>query len=273
MANSFVTKNRFVDLPGVRIACEISGQGSPVVFLNGGLLDRRMWDGQFAYFPSHCCAIRYDMRGSGQSETTSRTEPFAHHEDLFDLLKLLDVQRVSLVGHSNHAVALDFALAYPGLVDKLVLVSPGLRGYNFRDPWIGSKFAAMMQALGQRDLSAAVDVFLTMWVDGPYRSPAVVDSLVREGVREMVSRAFPLSRLAPNCKGLEPAAAGRLGEVSVPTLIVLGDQDATDIQAIARIIHDGVARSRLVRIPDVGHTLMMEKPDEFNRAVDEFLKA
>lgn len=273
MPDHFTTETRFIDLPGVRIACDLAGSGDPVIFLHGGLLDRRMWDSQFAYFSNRYRVVRYDMRSCGQSETVPRTDPFAHHEDLFDLLKILDLPRISIVGHSNHGIALDFALAYPAHVEKLVLVSPGLRGYDFRDPWIATKFTEMMGALRERNLDAAVDVFLTMWVDGPNRSATEVDSIGRERIREMVTRSFQLSRLAPNSKGLEPAAAGRLAEVSVPTLVVLGDKDAPDIQAIGRFIHEGVAGSRLVTIPDAGHALMMEKPGEFNRLLETFLLA
>jgi pimeloyl-ACP methyl ester carboxylesterase len=251
----------------------MAGQGAPVVFLHGGLMDQRQWDGQFDFFARSHCVIRYDMRSSGQSDTLPTTEPFTHHEDLFRLLQVLNIERVSLVGLSNFAVALDFAIAYPGMVEKLILVSPGLRGYEYRDPWVGSRFTAMMQALGNRDLAGAVEVFLTMWVDGPHRIPREVDSNVRERVGQMVARAFSLSRLAPNCVGLEPNAAGRLAEVSVPTLVILGDRDAPDIQAIGQLIHDGVAGARLVRIPDVGHVLPMENPGEFNSVVREFLQS
>lgn len=269
--NIFVTRASFIDIPGVRLAYNMVGQGSPVIFLHGGLLDRRMWDGQFAFFARNHRAIRYDMRCSGESETTPSTEPFTHHEDLCHLLQTLAIDGVSLVGLSNYGVALDFAIAYPNLVDKLVLVSPGLRGYDFRDPWVGTKLTAMMQALGRQGLAEAVEIFLTMWADGPYRTPAEVNPLVRERMREMVTRSFRLSRLAPNCKGLEPPAARRLSEVRVPTLVVLGEKDAPDIYTICKLIHEGIAGSQLHRISDVGHTLVMEKPNEFNLLVDEFL--
>jgi pimeloyl-ACP methyl ester carboxylesterase len=80
-----------------------------------------------------------------------------------------------------------------------------------------------------------------------------------------------MSRLAPNCEGLEPPAIGRLAEVQVPTLVVLGEKDAPDIDAMGHLIHKGIAGARLVKISDVGHTLVMEKPDEFNRVVEDFL--
>ena len=271
-AANFATNTGFVDVPGVRLAYDAAGQGTDLVFLHGGLLDRRMWDSQFAFFARNYRAIRYDMRSAGQSETVPSSEPFTHHEDLFHFLEALGIERASLVGHSNYAVALDFAIAYPGLVEKLVLVSPGLRGYDFRDAWVGTRSAAMMQALARRDLGGAVEEFLSMWVDGPYRAAREISPLVRVPVGEMVTRAFHLSRLAPNCKGLEPPAAGRLDEVGVPTLIVLGEEDAPDVHAIARLIHEGIPRSQLVKIPDGGHTLVMETPKEFNKVVEAFLR-
>ena len=211
------------------------------------------------------------MRSAGQSETTPFTAPYTHHEDLYRLLQALAITRATLIGLSNHSVALDFAIAYSSSVEKLVLVSPGLRGYEFRDPWIATHFAAMLQALEQRNLSAAVEVFLTMWVDGPNRTPAQVDPGVRERVRRMVTHAFPMSRHAPNSRGLEPPAAGRLSGVTAPTLVVLGEKDAPDIHAIAELIREGVAGSRLTTIRDAAHTLVLERPSEFNRVVEQLL--
>lgn len=118
----------------------------------------------------------------------------------------------------------------------------------------------------------AVESFLNMWVDGPNRVPDEVDPHVRTRVREMETRAFSLSRLAPNAKGLEPPAIGRFSEVKVPTLVILGDKDAPDIHAIGKSIHDGIANSQLKWISNAGHTLNMEQPDEFNHGITDFLR-
>jgi hypothetical protein len=107
--DSVLTENpSFVDVPGVRLAYDKSGLGASVVFLHGGLLDRRQWDGQFEFFAHTYCAIRYDMRSSGQSETSPSTEPFTHHEDLFNFLHALKIQHVSLVGLSHSFGTRDF---------------------------------------------------------------------------------------------------------------------------------------------------------------------
>jgi pimeloyl-ACP methyl ester carboxylesterase len=98
-----------------------------------------------------------------------------------------------------------------------------------------------------------------------------VGSLVRDPAHDTAARAFRLSRLTPNCKGLEPPAAGRLAEVQIPVLIVIGDRDAPDIHAIGRLIHSGITGSRMAIINDAGHLLVMEKPHEFNYLVKNFL--
>jgi len=61
-------------------------------------------------------------------------------------------------------------------------------------------------------------------------------------------------------------------DIHVPTLIVLGNRDTSDIQAIGNLLHRQVAGSELVMIPGVCHTLVMEKPVEFNMLAAQFLR-
>ena len=78
----------------------------------------------------------------------------------------------------------------------------------------------------------------------------------------MATRALRLSPLAPNCTGLDPPAIGRLSEVRVPALIVLGDKDTSDIHAIGELIHQGIQGSRVERIPvlSLPHTSTTDLP-------------
>ena len=101
--------------------------------------------------------------------------------------------------------------------------------------------------------------------------PDQIDPAVRERIRAMVAHSLPLSRLAPDFQELDPPAVGRLAEIQAPTLIVLGDKDTPDILAIGKLLHEQVAGSELAMLRDVGHTLVMEQPAEFNALVDRFL--
>jgi 3-oxoadipate enol-lactonase len=160
--------------------------------------------------------------------------------------------------------AIDLAIASPEVLRKLVLVSPGLSGYEFVDTWTGQRAEELNMAVMQGDLARAVEVFLVMWTDGPFRSPEQVDHAARERIRAMATRSMELGALALPFRELEPPASGRLAEIQVPTLIVPGDRDTSDIQVIGHLLHQQVAGSELVLIPGVGHTLVMEKPAAFN---------
>ncbi len=263
----------FVEIPGARLYYEMAGDGEPLVLLHGGLLDRRMWDEQFPFFAQHYRVIRYDRRSAGKSETTPSLELYTHHRDLHQLLSALNIKRATIVGLSEGGrVAIDFSIAYPEMVQKLVVVSPAVSGFEYHDEWIFKHGEAMVQALKQRDLAGAVEEFLIMWVDGPYRTPEQVDPVVRARVREMVTHAFPLSRLASNVQYLDPPAVGRLTEIHVPTLIIVGELDTSDVQTIGKLLHEKVAGAELVTMANVAHTLVMEKPGEFNGLVDHFLR-
>lgn len=273
MSDTQGVKHGFVDLSGVRLSYEMAGEGEPVIFLHGGLLDGRMWDEQFAFFAQHYQAIRYDMRYAGKSETAPSTEPYSPYQDLYLFMHALQLPRATLVGLSGGArFALDCAIAYPDIVHKLVLVSPGMSGYGFLDEWTQKRNTALRQALAHGDLADAVEVFLTMWTDGPYRTPEQVNPVLRERLRAMATHTLPLTQPAPTVKELEPPAAGRLLEVQAPTLVVLEEQDTPDIHAIGKRVQEQVATSALVMIPDVGHTLVMEQPVAFNAVVDHFLR-
>ena len=124
----------------------------------------------------------------------------------------------------------------------------------------------------QRRLDEAVEIFLTMWVDGPNRSPVHVDVQVRERARAMAAQALPLSRDVPVFQELDPPAVARLAEILAPTQIVLGDQDTSDIFAIGALLRDQVAQADYIMLPDVGHALVMEQPQLFNSILDRFLR-
>lgn len=103
------------------------------------------------------------------------------------------LQKAVLVGLSGGArFAIDLAIAHPEMVRKLVLVSPGMSGYEFVDAWTGQRAEEMKMAVMQRDLARAVEVFLVMWTDGPSRSPEQVDHAARERIGQMAAHSMEL---------------------------------------------------------------------------------
>lgn len=255
------------EVNGAKLYFELAGEGHALVLLHAGICDGRMWDGQFEAFAARRRVLRYDRRGFGR--TTQGADAFSHVEDLNALLRHLNVGRATLVGCSQGSkVALDFALERPGMVDSLVLVSPAVSGYTHAAA-PPPEYEEIESADAAGDVGRVNELELRIWVDGPRRSPGEVDPGVRELVREMNLAALESSAGEELPKG--GGAAGRLGEVRVPTLVVVGDLDTPRTLEAAGALARGVPGARLEVIRGAAHLPNMERPGEFNRVVLEFL--
>jgi pimeloyl-ACP methyl ester carboxylesterase len=263
--------------PGGRTATGIAyddeGSGPPVALIHAGIADRRMWAELAAALAGDHRVIRHDVRGAGESLPPGG--PWSHHTDVLAVLDELLISQAHLIGASMGAgIAVEVALARPGAIGSLVLVAPGgalIDGTPaaFRPIW-----AAEVEALDRGDIDAAVEINLRAWVDGPGRAADAVDPDVRAFVGRMQREAFELpewdAEVAPEHE-LSPAAAGRLGELDCPVLVVVGDADDAAIVELAERIAAEAPRCRLVVWPGVGHMLPLERPTEFGDLIATFL--
>ena len=267
----------FAEVNGTSLYYEVAGEGHPLVLNHGGLVDHHLWDGQFDAFAQHFKVIRYDIRGFGASGMLSKgMEPYSMERDLHSLLQFLGIEKTYVLGLSlGGTLAIDFTLQYPEMVDALITVGSGLSGFEWGEPdqELMAKFAGMEEAFKNGDIARSVEISLQLWTDGPYRTPQQVDPQVRERVRAMTTHNYERGDdedVQP--QEMEPPAAGRLSEIRVPVLIIAGGQDAEAILKIADTLEKGIAGAKKVVIPGTAHHPNMEKPQEFNRAVIEFLE-
>ncbi len=260
----------FLGTEGSRLYYEVAGEGFPLLLIHAGVADSRMWDEQFSVFAQHYRVIRYDVRGFGQSEVSAG--PNSNHGDVADLFRHLHIEKAHIIGISfGGLVALDFTLAYPEMVAALILVAPSISGNQPSE--MVKKFAAEEDAyLEKGDLAGATEVNLRMWVDGPKRSPEQVSPVVRERVRQMQLHAFtvPIPEEAEEV-ALTPPANARLSEVHAPVLLIVGDADIPDKLVLVDELTSAITGSQQLIIPDVAHMVSMEKPEEFNHSVLNFL--
>lgn len=257
------------------IAYEIAGSGEPLVLVHAGVADRRMWDAQWELFTSRHRVLRYDARGYGES--LPPTGAWSQHSDLLGLLDELGIARAHLVGASmGSGIAVEAALARPGVVDSLVLAAPGGALHGAASDDLRAVWTAEVEALDRGDLDAAVEVNLRAWVDGPHRDPTAVDPALRSAIGRMQRDAFELPEWnadeAPESE-LEPPAPARLAELTVPTLVLVGGLDqAASLEAAGRL-EATVPDVRFQSWPGVGHMLTLERPAEFGSLVLDFLAA
>jgi 3-oxoadipate enol-lactonase len=251
---------------------EQAGEGAPVVLLHEGICDSRMWEPQWESYAERYRVVRYDMRGFGQSPPPKGT--FSLTGDLVELLDELALGPASLVGVSmGGSVALETTIARPDLVSALVLVAPGLRGHEFSEE-TQAGWAQEEAAFERGDLDEVVEVNLRMWVDGPSRSPEDVDPDVRRRVGEMQMRACELWREAGEDSEQEPLVpdwADRLAEIGVPTLVIVGELDRPEMLEIAERLEAEIPNVRRKTMAGTAHVPSLERPEEFDRIVLEFL--
>lgn len=244
-----------------------------MVLLHAAVGDRRLWDKQMAPLAARYRVVRYDARGFGDSPLPGG--PFSVVRDLCALLDDLGIERAALVGNSlGGKTALETALTHPDRVSALVLVA---------SPVGGTEPSAEVETFGEEEdalleagrLDEAVELNLRVWLaEG-------IDPAVRERVGAMQRRAFEVLLAAleeePEPGPIEwledPPAAGRLGQVRAPTLALVGEQDLKEFRVLTDRLAAEIPSARKAVIPGAGHVPGIERPDEFNRIVLEFLGA
>ncbi len=263
----------FTDPPinGARIYYEIAGEGLPVVLLHAGIANSRMWDAQFAALAQHYRVLRYDLRGYGQ--TTAPAMAYSHHDDLNALLDQLGIDRAVLIGSSNGGrAAMNFALAYPQRAAGLVMVCSTPGGFRFEGapPPIYDQISAAFEA---GDLETTARLEMQLWVVGARRQPGEVPAAIRDRVTEMNLIALKNEVAGVGDEsGVEPPAAKRLDELHLPVLVLVGELDSPATFAAGNLMLGLIAGARTVVISGTAHLPNMERPDEFNRLVFDFLR-
>ena len=279
MSHTGHVRTGFAETNGTTLYYEVAGSGHPFILLHGHLLDRRSWDDQFAVFAEAYRVVRYDQRGFGDSGLIVKGEPYSDRQDLYELMKYLGIESAYLMGVSGGgSLAIDFTLEHPEMVDALIPVTAGVSGFRPSQeqmsayPEVARLYSGLSEAFEQHDIARAVEISLELWTDGPGRLPGQAAPFVRERVREMTTRNWERPDDEAQAETppvpLEPPAIGRLSQIGVPTLVILGELDVPNpLEQLAAEI-PGAKKGVMA---GTAHHPFMEKPDEFNRIVLNFL--
>ena len=256
---------------GTHLFYEATGRGPAVVLLHSGDLDRRQWDPQFLSFAREHRIVRFDARGYGHSGPAN--SPFRADEDLYAFLVALHLPRASLVGSSlGGRIAIDFALAHPSMVDRLVLAAPGLSGWQFTrgdTSWLPEARAA-------RDRGDWGGIAVA-WLKQDVMRAAMERPELAAHLREVARDNGPFWKDVVSQGGEKdeqgsPPALDRIKLVTAPTLLIVGTRDTRDIEGIADTLNASMPNVRRVTFQGAGHMLNLEQADRFNTLVLDFLR-
>jgi pimeloyl-ACP methyl ester carboxylesterase len=267
-----------VAVNGIGIYYEEAGQGTPLVFVHEFAGEARSWHLQVRFFARRYRTIAFNARGYPPSDIPTEQAAYSQEqaaEDIRGLLDALGIARAHVCGLSMGGYAtLHFGLRHPDRALSLVVAGCGY----------GSVSADRAQF--QRDVAATAERFLKepmanmadVYCQGPMRvqfrdkdpkgwqefyDMFAAQSAIGHG---LTMRGVQLTR--PSVYELE----GALERLDVPTLIVTGDEDEPCLEP-GIFLKRKIPTSGLVVIPKAGHTINLEEPEAFNRAVLDFLTA
>jgi pimeloyl-ACP methyl ester carboxylesterase len=265
------TGSGFAPSGSARIAYDGVGAGEAVVFIHAGVADRRMWRHQLSAVAEGFRFISLDLRGCGQSDLPD--EPFSNHEDVLALMDHLGIERAVVVGCSmGGGTAIDVALTAPERVTALVLVGAGAPGADIED-YEPPQWPEILKSYESGNFDRVVELDAEVWVVGYGRDKDSVDPAVIVEMMEMdrglIANEEKRDELVV---ALDPPRAERMGEITVPALIVVGEHDLPDMRQSADHLAVTVGDGAAIVIPDAAHLPSLEQPEAFNRALFGFLR-
>ena len=243
---------------------EGSEDAPALVLVNSLGTDARIWDSVIARLAGRYRVISYDKRGHGLSDSPGGDYSLDDHvSDLAGLLQFLGIERVALAGVSvGGLIAQDFALRYPDRLAALVLCDTAAK---VGDVAMWHERIATARQLG---LAALAGPVMARWFTERFRRerPAEV-----AGWRNMLAR-MPVDGYAGTCAALRDAdLRGAIAAITVPTLVVVGEQDLATPVELVRGMAQAIPGSQFVTIPDCGHIPSIEQPQALTALMTRFL--
>jgi len=258
----------YLPVDGTQIYYETAGQGEPLVLLHGNMLDSRMWDFNFLPLAQHFRVIRYDQRGYGKSGASNGRLGTAD-SDLLALLDHLHIPTAHVCGSSmGGVVATHFAFLHPERTAGLILVNTDLSGFATT----GDLADAILETrllLEKADKAGAV----RLWLGHPLLLPTQRYPQAYEHIQKIVADYNWENWLAGKSYLITPPVLKRLGEIQARTLVVTGENDLPRFAAIAELLCRKIPRSQRQIMADTAHLSCLEKPEDFNELVIQFLRS
>jgi len=248
-----------------------AGRGTPVILLHGTGGEAARWMPTIKGLASEFRVIAPDQIGWGASDkpmTVYHSGVFA--EFLARFMREIGVSKASLVGQSMGAgVALQMAVNYPQLVDRMVLVNGGgFRSAN-EAPRAGAPDWHARQIANAGTLAESREYLEKMY----YNHSLITDQQVESNLILRLRSAYTAESVQiANARGLGGVTEEEVRGIKTPTLLVWGANDKLSPPVNADKLNAAIAGSRKVLIDKAGHYPFIEHPDLFNQAVREFLK-
>lgn len=261
-------------VPGAELAYDARGPVSApaLVLLHSGVATMRMWEPQLAALAAGHRVVRLDLRGFGA--TKHQDLPYSNRADVRAVMDHLGVPSATVVGAGRGAtIALDLALESPDRVDGVVLVGGGPSGFTASSLTDEEhrRFDELDEAAESGDRHRLTRLETALWAAGPFRLEADLDPDFVAFAHELAAANAAQPDHVGTPQPLEPPAAGRLAELGVPALVMVGEYDLSPVRAQYAHLLDALPDATGFCFQDAAHLPNLEHPDEFTHVLLDWL--
>ena len=257
-----------ITVNGISVHYTLEGPASgPVITMSNSLASNlSMWEPQMPVLTSRYRVLRYDTRGHGGTEATAGPYSLDElSEDVRALLRALGITRTHFIGLSmGGMIGQIIAIKYPQMLQSLVLCDTMSRVPTEAKPMWDDR----IHTAETGGMEPLVEPTLARWFTEPFRqkgSPGL------DQVRTMI-RSTPPRGYTGCCHAIAALnLTDHLKAITLPTLIIVGEDDPATPVAASHVIHEQVRGSELVILKSAAHLSNLEQPEAFNQALTAFL--
>jgi pimeloyl-ACP methyl ester carboxylesterase len=261
---------------GVRLHYEDTGSGIPLIFVHEFAGDHRAWEAQMRHFGQRYHAITYGARGYPPSDVPDDVAKYSQARAADDIAAVLDhlaIDKAHVVGLSMGGFAtLHFGFRHASRALSLCVAGCGYGAEKGQRDKFRSEVAAVAAFLDDHGIQA----FAEKYAFGPTRvqfenkDPRGFDEFKRQLAEHS---AIGARNTQLGVQGERPSLydlVDQMAALTVPTLILTGDEDWPCLQP-ALLMKQTIPSAALSVMPNCGHTINLEDPDQFNRLVGDFI--
>ena len=261
---------------GVKLYYEETGAGAPIVFVHEFAADHRSWEMQMRHFGQRYRCITYGARGYPPSDVPEKPESYSQNRATDDILAVMDhlaIDKAHVVGLSMGGFAsLHFGFRHPARARSLVVAGVGYGAEKHET----AKFKAEVGIVARSLLEEGMAAFAEKYAYGPTR--VQFENKDPRGFAQFKKELGEHSALGSantqlGCQGERPSLydlVDRMRAMTVPTLVLTGDEDWPCL-APSMLMKREIPSAALAVMPNCGHTINLEDPDQFNRIVGDFI--
>ncbi len=259
---------------GIDIYYEIHGSGDPLILINGLGYDLWMWHKMVPGLAEHFKVVTFDNRGVGKSDKPKG--PYSAQmlaDDTAGLLEALGIERAAVMGHSMGGfIAQALVLSRPEMVSKLILSATNFGGPN-HIPVTPEALAFLMEETGDPVDRVKRGVLIACAPGFADRQPEMIEKWITYRMENPILPEHNQAQMAIGLALLSAEAAfeHQLKNVQVQTLILFGEHDKVVPPGNAELLAKAIPNSTIHILPNAGHHLELEVPDEAVATIVGFL--